>query len=490
MPRGSGSCGRSIRIGVGQTPRRWIQLQFTSTLVDNYDDNSQDTALWVVDQFADGTVAGVTVAETGGQLQVTGPISVAAVRYSGYVSVSKFVLDASYVSTGHTTCQVGEVFYFGVGPDANNAYYAFVDSNTLYFFKRVGGVGSILATVATWSPTTHKRFRLRWSGNGDNTVYLDTATSSSSDPPIESDWTNRASAARDAGIDLSAAKQAVGGGAYASIASPTTSIFDGFNSATTIAATQTLTPSLFTNSQTFYTPTVTAGTTTLTPSLFTNSQTFYSPTVTAGSVTLTPSLFTNSQTFYAPTITPGAVTLTPALFTNNQTFYSPVVTPGEVTLTPNLFTNTQIFYGPTVTPGSVTILPDLFTNSQTFFTPTVSPGLVTLTPALVTNSQTFYSPTVTQIGGDQTLLPSLFTNAQIFYAPLVSPGQVTLTPALFTNSQTFFSPTILPGSVTLLPDLFTNSQIFYSPSVAHVVFVFVGSGTPGFTRSFAKDFVS
>lgn len=30
-----------------------------------------------------------------------------------------------------------------------------------------------------------------------------------------------------------------------------------------------------------------------------------------GTQTLTPSLFTNSQTFYSATVTPGAVTLTP-----------------------------------------------------------------------------------------------------------------------------------------------------------------------------------
>lgn len=81
---------------------------------------------------------------------------------------------------------------------------------------------------------------------------------------------------------------------------------------------QTLTPSRFDNSQTFYGPTVTAGAVGLTAARFDNSQTFYAATVTAGAVALAPSLFTNSQTFYAHTITQagGAQTLTPALFTN------------------------------------------------------------------------------------------------------------------------------------------------------------------------------
>lgn len=65
---------------------------------------------------------------------------------------------------------------------------------------------------------------------------------------------------------------------------------------------------------------------TLTPSLFTNTQTFYSPTVTTGAVTLLPALYTNQQTFYSPTITQtSAQTLLPDLFVNQSTFFSPSI---------------------------------------------------------------------------------------------------------------------------------------------------------------------
>jgi hypothetical protein len=96
------------------------------------------------------------------------------------------------------------------------------------------------------------------------------------------------------------------------------------------AGTQTLTPSLFTDANTFFAPTVAAGAVTLTPSLFTNSNTFFAPTVSqAGSPqTLTPSLFTNANTFFAPTVAAGAVTLTPSLFTNVNTFFAPTVSQG------------------------------------------------------------------------------------------------------------------------------------------------------------------
>lgn len=131
----------------------------------------------------------------------------------------------------------------------------------------------------------------------------------------------------------------------------------------------------------------------LTPSLFTNTQTFHAPTVAPGPVGLTPSLFTNTQTFHAPTVAPGAVTLTPDLFTNSQTFHSPTVAGGATELTPSLFTNSQTFYGPTVAPGTVTLTPTLFANSQIFYAPTIS-SIVTLTSSLFTNSQVFYGPTI------------------------------------------------------------------------------------------------
>ncbi len=115
------------------------------------------------------------------------------------------------------------------------------------------------------------------------------------------------------------------------------------------------------------------GAQTLTPSLYTNNQTFYSPTVTPGAVTLSPSLYTNQQTFYGPTVVlgPAPQTLTPSLYTNTQTFYSPTVIP-EQFIEPGLYTNQQVFYGPTVTQVSPqTIYPGLFVNENQFFPFTV-----------------------------------------------------------------------------------------------------------------------
>jgi len=205
-----------------------------------------------------------------------------------------------------------------------------------------------------------------------------------------------------------------------------------------------------------YTP---SGAQTLTPSLFTNTNTFYGPTVSAGSVDLAPSLFTNTNTFFAATISQGT-TLSPSLYTNTQTFYAPAITVGGVSLAPGLFTNTNSFFAPAVSRGAVTLTPALFTNGQTFFAPALS---FTLKPSLYTNSQTFYAPTVSQAG--QTLAPSLFTNSQTFYSPTVSVGAATVLPSLFTNTNTFFSHQISGGVI--------------APSVEQ-----------GFIRNFAANFTA
>lgn len=204
----------------------------------------------------------------------------------------------------------------------------------------------------------------------------------------------------------------------------------------------------------------------LTPGLFTNNQTFYSPTVTqsGGSQTLTPALFTNTQTFYSPTVVVvGTVTLLPSLFTNSQVFYSPTVSQGGVTLLPGLLTNTSVFYNPTVTTGVVVLQPSLFTNTQTFYSATINRGLVTLSPSLVTNNQTFFSPSVTT---RNTLLPSLFTNSNTFYNPTVTSNKV-LQPPLLTNTSIFYSAVVSQPGVdqTLLPSLVVNTQTFFSPLV-------------------------
>ena len=123
------------------------------------------------------------------------------------------------------------------------------------------------------------------------------------------------------------------------------------------------------------------------------------PTVASGSQSLTPGLLTNTNTFYAATVTTGAVTLTPGLLTNSNTFHAPTVSQsgGPQTLTPGLLTNSSTFHAPTVTPGAATLSPGLLTNVSEFYGATISqPSLQTLSPGLLTNVSVFYPPAANQ----------------------------------------------------------------------------------------------
>lgn len=199
-----------------------------------------------------------------------------------------------------------------------------------------------------------------------------------------------------------------------------------------------------------------------------------------GTQTLTPSLFTDGDTFFAPTISRGAVALTPSLYTDPDTFFAPTVTRGAVTLTPSLFTDADSFFAPTVTQGPITLSPALYIDPDTFFSATVTTGPVGLAPSLFIDPDTFFAPSVVVT---YSLAPGLFTDADMFFAPTVSRGAVTLTPGLFTDADAFFSPTVSgsgPSTVTLLPDLYTDPDTFFAPIVT------VATGT-AFDCSFDFD---
>jgi hypothetical protein len=239
------------------------------------------------------------------------------------------------------------------------------------------------------------------------------------------------------------------------------------------AATQSLTPSLVSNSNTFYAPTVSRGAVALTQSArFNNSSAFYAPTVTqSGPQTLTQaSRLDNSNTFYVPTVSRGAVALTQGTrFNNSNAFYAPTVTRGAVALTQGTrFDNSAAFYAPTVTRGAVALTQGTrFNNSNAFHGPTVTQGALTLRPPLVSNSNTFYGPTITT-GAVALTQASRFNNSNTFHAPTVSRGAVALTQGTrLDNSNTFYGPTVAPGTVTLTQAArFNNSNTIYAATVS------------------------
>lgn len=185
----------------------------------------------------------------------------------------------------------------------------------------------------------------------------------------------------------------------------------------------------------------------------------------AASQSLTPSLFTNGQTFYAGTVAPGAVSLAPALFTNDQTFYAATVSTGAQIVAPPAVTNSQSFFAATITPGAVALAPSLLASGNAFYSATISAdgGPVTLLPGLLDNVQSFFAASVAP--GAVTIAPPAIASGNAFYSATVSAGR-SIAPALLVNSQSFFAASIATGAVSILPPLAANDNVFFGGSIA------------------------
>lgn len=345
---------------------------------------------------------------------------------------------------------------------ANNGVYGSYSASTVQNCAVFGATTFGAGTAATCTTSYSNAGSLP---SGVTSVAYDTSTGSG--------FENITDATRDFRIKTGSALLDVGttdstnaANDIAGTARPQGSAYDvGAWEYVSAGGSQTLSPSLLSNSNSFYAPTITPGAVTLSPGLFTNTNSFYAATITPGAVTLSPGLFTNSNSFFAPTITTGSVTLSPSLLTNSNSFYAPTITTGDVTLAPGLFTNSNTFYAATITPGEVTLTPTLFTNTNTFYSPVVTLDTdQVLTPARLSNTNTFFAPIVTP--GGVVLEPGIVISGNVFYAPTVSLGVITLVPDRLDNSNAFFAPTVTPGVVTLLPPYFENANQFYAAVVS------------------------
>lgn len=180
---------------------------------------------------------------------------------------------------------------------------------------------------------------------------------------------------------------------------------------------------------------------TLTPNLYSNTQTFYTHDLTQviPSQDLIASLYENANSFYTPVITTGAVTLTAALFSNDNTFYQPIIDRGSVTLSASLYSNTNEFYAASISTNGTTqtLNASLFTNANSFYTASINAGSVTLNAGLFQNANAFYTPIITV--GSVTLSLDIFVNANEFYAHEVSLRyNQTLDVPLFENVSDFY----------------------------------------------------
>jgi hypothetical protein len=114
-----------------------------------------------------------------------------------------------------------------------------------------------------------------------------------------------------------------------------------------------------------YAWTIFVGEVTLTiPSLFTETDVFFSPTVTAGGVVVLPGLVTEADTFYAPDLVGRNVY--PLVVIEFDEIYPPIATVGTAILSPPLLTEADAFFTFSVIAPSILSAP-LFIEADTFF---------------------------------------------------------------------------------------------------------------------------
>lgn len=256
-------------------------------------------------------------------------------------------------------------------------------------------------------------------------------------------------------------------------------------------ADQALTPPLFYNWQNFalgtpeyvITPIViTQGgaTQTLTPGLFTDADSFFGPTIATGPIALLPTLWSNTQTFPAATVAPATWSIQPVRLDNAQTFPAAVVS-ASYTLSPPFFTNDQnfllgdaYFFPPTVTQGGDSVLlPVKFDNTQTFPPAAVS-SAATVAPIKFTNVNSFPPAAV---AASSIILPPLFTNSQTFPPAIVGAAAIILLPTRYSDPDTLFTPHVITvGGVGLYPAMYDDPDSFFPATLTGGGVAALGAG--------------
>src|SRR6266403_1053703 len=269
---------------------------------------------------------------------------------------------------------------------------------------------------------------------------------------------------------------------------------------------QTLTPSLFSDADSFYSPTASYSNT-LSPSLFSDADTFYAPTVVPGLVTLSPSLFSDTDSFYSPTAS-YSNTLAPSLFSDADSFYSPTFSETD-TIAPSLVVDDDAFYVFTTT---MYLAPTIYMDADTFYSATLGANVA---PPLLSDADSFYAPRIdqqlaasllvdtdsiyaTNFSRDTQLLGATFIESDVFY-----PGTLTFThfctpgfvvdvdafyapsvvwsigPSRLIDADSIYVPSLSSGTATILPPRYVDNDVFFSPFIANQKTTGGGGGGTG-----------
>lgn len=260
--------------------------------------------------------------------------------------------------------------------------------------------------------------------------------------------------------------------------------------------TQSLTPSRYNNTNTFYSATISqsspAETLTQT-STYNNNNTFYSQTLTRVPYALTQtSRLDNANTFYSAAIASSSVDLRPQKLINNNVLYSASVSRGAVNLAPSRYDNANTFYLLHVTQDAWVINQHTrLDNINAFYSPTISSSGLVISPYRYDNQSVFYSPFVTE-GAQVIYQHERFDNSNAFYTLNLILGEYdlhqterldgvnqfysakiarTINPARFDSQAAFYSATIVRGTMQVAPPRTNNKNVIYSASISQQQFV-------------------
>jgi hypothetical protein len=193
----------------------------SSSMSDNFDDNSLDAKKWV-------DWGGAQTVETNQEFEITGTTTAAyyGVDSADRVDMTGDSVLVQLVNIGSSTIASWEVYPLNCAIDANNQLFwgYFAADNTVKAYKKVATVSTSVYS-ATYDSAVHKWFRIRESAG---TTYWDTSVDGTT-------WTNRANEANpiaviDFVVDMLA-------GTWAAEVATATAKFDNYNNPPAAAST-------------------------------------------------------------------------------------------------------------------------------------------------------------------------------------------------------------------------------------------------------------
>ena len=221
----------------------------TEILVDDFNDNSLNSAKWIKNQLITGGAdANVPVNETSQRLAI-GPLlqNTTGFHFNGIVSVNSYDFTGAYqyvhvISPPNpTTASELRASVAATNSPAGNLYRYIIVGSTLKLQKVIGGTASNVIAPFAYNPTTMKFLRIRHNSANGNVVF-ETAPESAANANLPGAWTIRHQEAwtnwnGTSGVQLTSVRFEVRAGtSLAEPNNPGTIIVDNFKVAAPAAA--------------------------------------------------------------------------------------------------------------------------------------------------------------------------------------------------------------------------------------------------------------